>query len=933
MRGTNAPYPNSLETRNPSQTPREAFPPETRVRPHAKRFLLDVVADDGVVSLREAIESANGLAGTDTITFAPTIDGQPIQLSAELGQLSITDSVGISGNGSTQTIVDANQQSRVLSIEGDAIDVNLSGLAVTGGKTTGSNEWNVQPIDDHGGGGIRFLSSGTLTATDSVLSANSTSGELAAGGGIFTSTGNVTLIRSTLSNNRTTGGFAYGGGVRSEFGVVTLIDSTVSDNHTTGIASDGGGISAGGGNVTLTGSTVSSNSTAGENAKGAGIQAYQGDVTVTESTISNNVTEGFLGKGGGIFAHSGKVTLTDSILSGNRTAGPAAGQGGGIYLGMGSGSATLLNSTLSGNSTSGADSWGGGIYSFGSSVTLTGSTLSGNRTTGNGSSGGGIASYGKVTLFGSTLSNNRADGTDSDGGGLWFGPTSVSIMGSTVTGNTASGTGGGLATPEDVYDRNLKIHNSIIAGNTARINSDLELPITPESPFDLKSSIIGDNEGTSLTASETADANGNLIGTPAALIDPLLGPLQDNGGLTLTHDLLPNSPAIDAGDNGLLAGQMHDQRGAAFTRTFNVRADIGAVEYVDPSIVTLPNATSSIAIESGDIVVRSADQVVFQSAIETLTRLRTVGTPGDDTIELKTAHLSDTAVLEVSGGPGENTLLVDVASLDLTKQESLSVENFSRIDLRDDRPNVLTLDARAVSTMSPVDKAITILGDLGIDQFVFSDVANWRMDAPENFDGQDMQVTVNQITGERVRSNTSSGWHNLLVPSDINNSGDVTASDALLIINELGRRAYSIATSGVLNSPVTDAPFPGNFYDQNSDGSVTSVDALRVINQLSRMNSRDDVPGEVQQSTDTFNQIVVEPPLGSDFVLRREPLESYSLSLLPWQSQVSSSQSTSTLAIGESETVPAQSESPESSAERIDQWLTEMAVATKISET
>ena len=31
--------------------------------------------------------------------------------------------------------------------------------------------------------------------------------------------------------------------------------------------------------------------------------------------------------------------------------------------------------------------------------------------------------------------------------------------------------------------------------------------------------------------------------------DPLLGPVQDNGGPTFTHALLPGSPAIDAGDD------------------------------------------------------------------------------------------------------------------------------------------------------------------------------------------------------------------------------------------------------------------------------------------------------------------------------------------------------------------------------------------------
>jgi VCBS repeat-containing protein len=49
--------------------------------------------------------------------------------------------------------------------------------------------------------------------------------------------------------------------------------------------------------------------------------------------------------------------------------------------------------------------------------------------------------------------------------------------------------------------------------------------------------------------------------------DPMLGPLQDNGGPTFTHALICGSPAIDNGKN--FAGTSTDQRGDGFARTFN----------------------------------------------------------------------------------------------------------------------------------------------------------------------------------------------------------------------------------------------------------------------------------------------------------------------------------------------------------------------------
>ena len=75
----------------------------------------------------------------------------------------------------------------------------------------------------------------------------------------------------------------------------------------------------------------------------------------------------------------------------------------------------------------------------------------------------------------------------------------------------------------------------------------------------------------------------NLLGSANAALpgdtlggDPLLAPLADNGGATLTHALLPGSPALDTGNN--LAGLTTDQRGAGYVRTSGVATDIGAIE-------------------------------------------------------------------------------------------------------------------------------------------------------------------------------------------------------------------------------------------------------------------------------------------------------------------------------------------------------------------
>src|SRR5205085_2832611 len=125
-------------------------------------------------------------------------------------------------------------------------------------------------------------------------------------------------------------------------------------------------------------------------------------------------------------------------------------------------------------------------------------------------------------------------------------------------------------------------------------NSDI---FSLRAPIQLTYSLIGDNAGTSLIEAPVGlpDANGNLIGGPThGAIDPLLGPLADNGGFTLpdgshilTMELMLESPAINAGDLNAVAGQNgvpeFDERGTPFGRVFGGRIDIGAFEYQAPS--------------------------------------------------------------------------------------------------------------------------------------------------------------------------------------------------------------------------------------------------------------------------------------------------------------------------------------------------------------
>jgi hypothetical protein len=286
-------------------------------------------------------------------------------------------------------------------------------------------------------------------------------------------------------------------------------------------------------------------------------------------------------EGGGAIGFGAHATLTvqDSTLSGNTS----SGAGGAIAANYGS--VTVNNSTLSGNSTTGAMGDGGAIFTLYGYVRVTNSTISGNSTQGAGASGGGIFAGQGANVTNSTISGNSTQGPNANGGGLATGvglisPSITSLDNSTVTGNFTQGPGadgGGI-----VAAHSLQMRSSIVARNHDTGNSHPDLSAQNNS-FVITNSLIGDNTGTGLPPTGLdanghliPDANGNFIDSGAQPVDPMLGPLRDNGGPTETHALLPLSPAIDHGSNPL--NLAYDQRGAPHARVVGPQADMGAFE-------------------------------------------------------------------------------------------------------------------------------------------------------------------------------------------------------------------------------------------------------------------------------------------------------------------------------------------------------------------
>lgn len=295
-------------------------------------------------------------------------------------------------------------------------------------------------------------------------------------------------------------------------------------------ADSGGGI-LNYGTLTLTSCTIATN-TAGD---GAGI-SNSGLLTVVDSVITENVAS----FGGGGLSNSFRLSVANSVISGNRATRGAGFRNGGI--------AELTDTTFEGNAVTEQSNEGGAILNS-SDLTLVGCTVYGNTAEAYGTAGI-YNDMGNLTMTNSTVSGNVGQGLYNRG--------RAKLISCTLSGNT--GERPALSNDEELTMRNTVIDDSCDGLSRAEW---ISLGGNVESPFDT-CGLDHPSDQSNLTAAELN-----------------LGPLQDNGGATLTH--LPGSPsaAIDAVPDGdcLDIDEMTlttDQRGEP--RPKGPSCDAGAVE-------------------------------------------------------------------------------------------------------------------------------------------------------------------------------------------------------------------------------------------------------------------------------------------------------------------------------------------------------------------
>jgi predicted outer membrane repeat protein len=393
-----------------------------------------------------------------------------------------------------------------------------------------------------GGNGSRvFVTDVTLTLNNITISNGYVTGD---DGGAIRGGGTLNINNCKFLNNEAVGG---SGGAIVAYGPLNITNSEFASNK----GANGGALYPRFANAvtTITGSNFHDNQTTDTtNGWGGAILVWDG-ASVTVSSTTLNMNHALHGGAVYVFANSWLTLNNGTALTDNESDPDKGDNGGGI---TNNGTIALTNVTLSGNH---APNDGGGIYSTGT-ATLTNVTLNDNYLNFFGG-GGGIYSSGTLTLTNSTLSRNAGW----NGGGIYQSAGTATLTNVTLYGNyfgPASGTG-------SIHHAagTLNVKNTIILGS-------------------------GDSCYGSVGGSFNLSNDGTCGFGPGRdnVTNLNLGPLANNGGLTMTHLPQSGSAAID---NGTTSGApARDQRG--YVRA-GPAPDVGAVEFGG----TLPHSLGNIS--------------------------------------------------------------------------------------------------------------------------------------------------------------------------------------------------------------------------------------------------------------------------------------------------------------------------------------------------
>ncbi len=374
------------------------------------------------------------------------------------------------------------------------------------------------------------------------------------------------------------------------------------------VASGGGGIFSRNSNLTLNNMTIQNNGVVATG-NGGGIYVSGGTLNLNNSNVNNNFVTAATTGGGGVYATNRAVVNVNNSRISNNT---ALLDGGGI-LNTGGATLNLTESTVNSNFALGL---GGGVANRAVALVVTRANIRRSLINGNspllgvvGTLGGGavsnvgtdVISDAIMTIANSTITNNS---TTAEGGGLSNTLGDMNLTNNTISNNNSTVGGGGIVNVAGVLGiGTVYVRNNIVANNNDLVGTDIIGTDVLGIFNSLGNNLIGSNFSAEASFEASAfvgvtpqpNAKADLVGGVAAgnqVIDPLLGPLQDNGGPTNTRAITNASPAFNKANscvfdntcavnpqgNNPPSALTTDQRSTGFTRFSGAAVDIGAFE-------------------------------------------------------------------------------------------------------------------------------------------------------------------------------------------------------------------------------------------------------------------------------------------------------------------------------------------------------------------
>ncbi|MDJ0754456.1 MAG: choice-of-anchor Q domain-containing protein [Ardenticatenaceae bacterium] len=771
----------------------------------------DLSSSGSQCTFRAAVDEANADPDYDLIGLPAgvfNIDDDAIEI--------LTGTVEIRGAFNNSTILDgSNSDSGLLFIR--------PGGVVTATRLTFQNgSGGCFPAYGCAMGGA--ISNDGVLALDSCLIRDN---HVSTNGGGIKNEHHLTITNCTFENNRAgqVGGAIYSAGYNNT-NTLTVRDTMIRDNFSTG----GGGLYVADAVVLIENSTIQHNAAFGtptSNSYGGGLSIKSSSdpftVTIRHTVFADNYSEA---SGGAIFS-SNQLTVSATEFRHNR----AAQRGGAIFSQI---EAPRVSQSLFYGNWAGYE--GGAIFQNTADLTLSESALFDNEAQ---RDGGGLyinRFAGRATLTNVTVSGNAAG---RQGGGLFL-HKDLTAKYTTVVGNTAP-SGSAVA----FNGGTLRLGSSIVDDHSSTVCDQ------PNGTFvSLGHNLINGTGGCTVSP-----ASGDLFG-----VDPLLGPLQDNGGpsRTLTHAPGAGSPALEAGDAADCPP--FDQRGVA--RPVSSECDAGALEF-DPE----QDPESWVPIDPLPLFEHAQYPTPVVGRVFTVTAVdhvnRSDNNPGDGTCATGQGSgvvecTLSAAIQESNALAGQDTILLPAGTFSLTSQldeitdhlvlqgagsSATELYRGSGTAIRTDYSTIVTIQN---VTLRGADRFISNYGKLTLNNCVVSDNEDSAVFSFYSY-GDTMPIfdPLPEVTVRRCTFRNNAGAFN---GAAIYSVGSVAVYDSLFENNEAtnGGAIYTTGGAGITeqgNITIVNSHFEGNVAERQGGAIRSRWSLIDITNSVFINNA---APGDSQ---------------------------------------------------------------------------------------